>query len=160
MNINQLIQQHCQYNTKLTLVRFPSIGDYTEGKLYIDDQFFCDTLENKDRGLNQEMSELEIKKRKIYGQTCIPSGQYKVILSMSGKFKRVLPEILNVKGFSGIRMHRGNTSKDTLGCILVGEKCGNGVITKSTVTEQSLINKLTNKTIVITIKYADYGKKN
>lgn len=55
------------------------------------------------------MSEFEINRRKIYGQTCIPSGKYKIILNMSPRFKKILPRILDVKGFEGILMHAGNT---------------------------------------------------
>jgi hypothetical protein len=81
------------------------------------------------------MSEFEIRKRKIYAETCIPSGEYIVILSHSPKFKRILPEVLNVKGFEGIRFHSGNTTKDTEGCVLVGTKCCEGVIANSKKTE-------------------------
>ena len=66
---------------KLKLVRIVTWSNYTEGKLYIDGAYFCDTLEDTDRGLDQSMSEFEINRRKIYGQTCIPSGEYKVILN-------------------------------------------------------------------------------
>jgi hypothetical protein len=79
---------------KLVIKRFPSTNNFTEGKLYIDGVYFCDTLEHKDRGLNQAMSEFEIKKRKIYGQTCIPAGLYRVLLTMSPKFKKILPILL------------------------------------------------------------------
>lgn len=144
---------------EIILKRFPSTSNYTEGKLYINGAYFCDTLENKDRGLDQSMSEFEIRKRKIYAETCIPYGEYRVILSHSPKFKRILPEVLNVKGFEGIRFHSGNTTKDTEGCVLVGTKCGEGVIANSKNTEQSLIQKIKNQTLKLIIKYADYGKE-
>ena len=58
---------------------------------------------------------------KVYGKTAIPRGLYKVTTSQSYRFKRVLPEVLDVPGFTGIRVHGGNTAEDTLGCILVGQ---------------------------------------
>lgn len=146
---------------ELKLVRFPSIGDYTEGKLYIEKQYFCDTLEDQDRGLEQSMSEFEIQRRKIYGQTCIPSGEYKVILNKSPRFKKILPRILDVKGFEGVLIHSGNTVQDTEGCILVGTKLADGVLRDSRKAVESLLEKLKEeKDIKLIIKYEDYGKKN
>lgn len=71
---------------------------YTIGKMYIDGEYFCDTLEDTVRP----------KGVKIYGETAIPASTYKVVLSYSPKFKRVLPEVLSVPMFTGIRIHRGN----------------------------------------------------
>lgn len=143
---------------KLKLLRYPSVSNYTEGKLYINGVYFCDTLEDTDRGLDQSMSEFEIKRRKIYGQTCIPSGEYKVILNMSPRFKKILPRILDVKGFEGVLMHAGNTVQDSSGCILLGTKSSNGVLMNSRKSVDVLIKKLeTEKDITITIDYADYG---
>lgn len=143
---------------KLKLVRIVTWSNYTEGKLYIDGAYFCDTLEDTDRGLDQNMSEFEINRRKVYGQTCIPSGEYKVILNMSSRFKKILPRILDVKGFEGILMHAGNTVQDSSGCILLGTKCSDGVLMNSRKAVDALIKKLeTEKDITITIDYADYG---
>lgn len=83
--------------------------EYTIGKLYIDGAYFCDTLEDKVR-----------VGEKIAGKTAIPAGTYKVKMTWSPRFKRYLPEILNVPGFSGVRIHSGNTAKDTEGCLLLG----------------------------------------
>jgi len=79
------------------------------GDLFIDGEFFCHTLEDEKRadGL------------KVYGETAIPTGVYNVILTVSNRFKRLMPLLLDVKGFKGIRIHGGNTSKDTHGCPLV-----------------------------------------
>lgn len=63
---------------------------------------------------------------KVYGETAIPAGRYLLELTMSNRFKRILPAIQNVKDFEGIRIHRGNTDKDTHGCILVGNKISEG----------------------------------
>ena len=143
---------------KLKLVRIVTWSNYTEGKLYIDGAYFCDTLEDTDRGLEQNMSEFEINRRKVYGQTCIPSGEYKVILNMSPRFKKILPRILDVKGFEGILMHAGNTVQDSSGCILLGTKSSDGVLINSRKAVDALIKKLeTEKDITITIDYADYG---
>lgn len=145
----------------LQLVRNNTWKQYTEGKLYLDGVYFCDTLEDTDRGLDQSMSEFEIKRRKIYGQTCIPSGEYKVILNMSPRFKKILPRILDVKGFEGILMHAGNTVQDSSGCILLGTKSSDGVLINSRKAVNALIEKIKDqKDITIIIDYADYGKEN
>src|ERR1035437_4044741 len=78
------------------------------------------TLEDVDRGLTQEMSLDEIKKIKVFAETAIPYGVYEVILDYSDHFGRILPHILNVKGFDGVRMHKGNDAPETEGCVLVG----------------------------------------
>lgn len=93
---------------------------YTIGKMYIDGQYVCDTLEDTDRGLKKSMSLEEIKQKKVYGQTAIPEGKYQIIWSYSNKFKKNLPLLLNVPGYEGIRIHSGNTDVDTYGCILLG----------------------------------------
>ena len=94
----------------------------TLGSLFINEKFFCYTLEDVDRHLNNDQSEEYIKAHKVKDQTAIPSGNYRVILSMSNRFKRIMPEVLNVKGFQGIRLHGGNTHKDSSGCILVAKQ--------------------------------------
>lgn len=94
---------------------------YTIGKMYIDGQYVCDTLEDTDRGLKKSMSLEEIKQKKVYGQTAIPEGKYQIIWSYSNKFKKNLPLLLNVPGYEGIRIHSGNTDVDTYGCILLGQ---------------------------------------
>jgi hypothetical protein len=105
---------------KLLLQTTHSPDNPTMGHLEIDGKFFAFTIEDQDRFLTQEMPVEEINRKKVYGQTCIPSGSYKVQVSMSPRFKRQLPMVKNVKGFVGIRIHRGNIEEDTLGCILVG----------------------------------------
>lgn len=105
---------------KLTLKRFAFKDKYTIGRLYINGLYFCDTLEDKDRGLYDWLSEGYIKEIKVKHQTAIPYGIYKVLWSYSPKYRRMMPEVLNVKGFSGIRIHSGNTADDSSGCILLG----------------------------------------
>lgn len=105
---------------KIVIKRIAKKSTYTIGKMYIDNKYFCDTLEDKDRGLKDSMSVNDILRIKVKGETCIPSGTYKVDYTYSPRFKKKMPLVCNVKGFEGIRFHTGNTDKDSEGCILVG----------------------------------------
>lgn len=140
----------------ITLNRIAKRDSYTIGKLYIDGQYFCDTLEDKDRGLNQSTPLSQIYSKKVYGQTAIPTGIYKIIISYSNRFKKSMPLLLNVPGFAGIRIHTGNTSADTDGCILVGKNKAVGKVLESRDTYNKLFAKLTEaskkEVITITIK--------
>ena len=122
----------------LTLKRLNLTPNYTEGELYVNGVYFCKTLEDTNRDLNKN-GQFDNNEKKVYGETCIPYGKYKVILSYSPKFKRELPEILEVPNFQGIRIHRGNKISDTLGCILCGEKVKNGYLSNSTPYEIKLV---------------------
>ena len=94
---------------------------YTIGRMEINGKYFCDTLEDTDRGLSEEMSETEIAARKVKGATAIPTGTYRIDMqTRSPRFGRVLPRLLRVKGYAGVLIHSGNTAADTEGCILVG----------------------------------------
>ena len=107
---------------KIKVVREFFSDSETLGTMYINDKFFCYTLEDFDRKLKQS-HELEfIQSNKIAKRTAMPSGNYRVVLSVSNRFKRLMPEVLNVKGFAGIRIHGGNTHENTEGCILVAKK--------------------------------------
>jgi hypothetical protein len=117
--------------------------EYTIGSLYIDGEYFCDTLEDKDRGLTQSMSVEEIRRIKITHETAIPTGVYKVIVNFSPAKKRMLPRLLDVPAFSGILIHRGNTKHDSSGCILVGENKVKGKVINSTQYEKRLVEILT-----------------
>lgn len=125
---------------KLTLKRIALRPTYTIGRLYIDGEYFCDTCEDKVRDTNKNGVFDEGKK--VYGETAIPYGTYTIILSMSNRFKRVLPLLLDVPEFSGIRIHSGNTAKDSLGCILVGENKQVGKVLNSRKTEKKLMKVL------------------
>jgi hypothetical protein len=106
----------------LTLQREPSTPQSTPGKLYIDGVFYCYTLEDPVRERrNDDGSLIDVAAWKIPGVTAIPSGRYAVIIDQSSRFKRLMPHILDVPGFDGIRIHPGNTSADTEGCVLVGQ---------------------------------------
>ena len=122
----------------LTLKRLNLTPNYTEGELYVNGVYFCKTLEDTNRDLNKN-GQFDNNEKKVYGETCIPYGKYKVILSYSPKFKRELPEILEVPNFQGIRIHRGNKISDTLGCVLCGEKVKNGYLSNSTPYEIKLV---------------------
>lgn len=127
---------------ELKLERLYKKEEYTIGKLYIDNVYFSDTIEDKDRGLNQNMTEDQIKKIKVYGLTAIPAGRYRITLTYSPKFKRILPYVNDVKGFSGIRMHAMNTALDSLGCIGVGKNKKKGMILESRKYEQMLVERM------------------
>lgn len=114
----------------LYLQRYDFQNDRTLGRLYYQGVFVCDTLEDKYRDLATE--------KKVQNETAIPSGFYQLRLSYSPRFKRILPEILNVPQFTGIRIHNGNTPKDTSGCILVGER-DNNIIKNSRATENKVL---------------------
>lgn len=103
---------------KLRLIRGLSEQGATIGTLFVDGLFECLTLEDEVR--LDPKPETPANEAKVACKTAIPPGTYKVILSMSPKFKRILPEVLNVPGFSGIRIHKGNKPEDTEGCILLG----------------------------------------
>lgn len=134
----------------IRIKRIAKKNDYTIGKMYIDGEYYCDTLEDKDRGLKQTDS--DISKKKVYGKTAIPTGTYNVELTYSPKFKRILPLIDNVRGFSGIRIHNGNTAADTEGCILVGRNTIVGMVTHSVETLNKLMDKLNGNEIKLTIE--------
>lgn len=151
---------------KLKLKRIFKGKDYTIGKLYINNIYECDTLEDVDRGLTSNMSLEDIKTRKVYGNTAIPIGTYKINMNtISPKFKyRVwakpyngkLPRLENVIGYEGVLIHVGNKPEDTLGCILVGRNLIKGSVVNSTECFHKLMNKLLeankNEEITITIE--------
>lgn len=122
---------------------------YTIGKMYIDGKYFCDTLEDKDRGLSQSMTEEEIRKMKVHGLTAIPTGAYKVIVNYSERFGKLMPLLLDVKGYAGVRIHSGNTPSDTLGCILVGRNTAKGMVTESRKTFLRLMETLSRNNEVV-----------
>lgn len=112
---------------------------YTIGRMSLNGEYFCDTLEDTDRGLNSTMALDEILSKKRKGITAIPTGKYDVILTFSPRFKRVLPLLLSVKGYEGVRIHAGNTAEDTEGCLLVGENKEKGKVLNSRATLEKLM---------------------
>lgn len=127
---------------KLTVKRRYKGPQYTIGTLYIDGMPLCDTLEDTDRWLKQFDPLNDIKARKVYGKTAIPSGNYRVIVNRSPKFGRDLPRLLDVPGFEGVLIHAGNTPADTLGCILPGENKIMGQVLNSRYWETIILDKL------------------
>lgn len=141
---------------EITLIRFAYRSDYTIGKMYVNDAYFCDTLEDTNRDLNKN-GRFDNGETKVCGRTCIPFGHYTVDLTMSAHFKRVLPILVGVPDFAGVRIHRGNEPSDTLGCILVGENKIKGKVINSTPYEEKLVQMMKaakgrGETISITIK--------
>ena len=113
---------------------------YTIGRMEINGRYFCDTLEDADRGLSEEMSEAEIAARKVKGATAIPIGTYRIDMqTRSPRFGRVLPRLVSVKGYAGVLIHSGNTAADTEGCILVGENRERGKVLNSRATLEHLL---------------------
>lgn len=126
---------------ELTIERKYPKPTYTIGKLLVEGMPLCDVLEDKDRDLTSGMPTTEIYKRKTYGQTAIPYGRYEVRLTYSpkyatrpwaAKYKGLIPEIMEVPGFSNVRLHVGNSSADTSGCPLCGENKVVGRLVNST----------------------------
>lgn len=139
---------------------------YTIGRLFINGKYFCDTLEDTDRGLTSDMTEEEIMSIKIKGKTAIPTGTYKVTLGVRSqkftapKYKKqyefcnaYLPRLLDVPGYDGVLIHIGNTPEHTDGCLLVGENKVIGEVRNSTATFKKLYKEINqNCDITITIE--------
>jgi hypothetical protein len=106
---------------KLFVARGTKAKTHTAGKMYWNGELLCYTLEDPVR----EIKGKPVAEWKIKGETAIPEGKYRVILTKSPRFKRILPEVLNVPGYTAVRIHAGNQTKDTDGCILVGMYDGN-----------------------------------
>lgn len=146
---------------KLLLKRIAKMEKYTIGKLYVDGEYFADTLEDTDRNLTSTMSDNQISKIKVYGKTAIPTGTYKVDMNtVSPKFKNrswakpwggKIPRLEEVPGYDGVLIHPGSYPEDTLGCILVGKNTVKGMVTSSQVTFKSLMEILTKTKDEITI---------
>ncbi len=123
----------------ITIDRAWKKAGYTISRIYVNGMLFgCNALEDTDRGLRSDMPLSEIKAKKVYGQTAIPSGEYECAYTYSVRFKKMLPLLLNVKGFEGVRIHSGNSAKDTEGCILCGKNDKVGWVSDS----RFWINKL------------------
>lgn len=116
------------------VLKLKRLNKFTEGLLFIDDLLFSGTLEDRWRDLSKES--------KVPGDTCIPAGRYKVEWNYSNRFKKEMPQLLNVPHFEGIRIHAGNTAHDTEGCILLGRHIEQGVIAKSRETTEKFYSLL------------------
>ena len=100
---------------EIKVIRNILTSEYTVGELYIDGVFYCHTIEDKCR-------EIKKKEDKVYGLTAIPHGRYPVVLDFSPKYSKLMPHILDVPYFEGIRIHPGNSDEDSLGCLIVGNR--------------------------------------
>ena len=151
-----------------TLKRIARKKDYTIGRLFINGKYFCDTIEDKDRGLDQSMSLANILRLKVKGKTAIPTGTYTIVMNVvSAKFDKKplyhdfcggrVPRLVNVKGFDGILMHSGYNQNDSAGCPIVGENKVVGAVINSWGTYKRLWNILDaaaqrSETIKITVQ--------
>lgn len=115
----------------VTIKRTYNCATYCISHIYVDDVYVCDAIEDVDRMLDDSMPTLEIQAKKVYAKTAIPTGTYRLTLNVvSPSFskktyymnfcKGKLPRVLNVKGFDGILWHKGNTEKDSAGCLILG----------------------------------------
>lgn len=118
---------------KLTLKRIALRSTYTIGRLYVDGNYFCDTLEDAVRDLNKN-GKFDNGEKKVYGKTAIPYGTYEIKWTYSPRFKKYTPQLMNVPSFEGIRIHSGNSSTDTEGCLLLGENKKVGMVLNSRAT--------------------------
>lgn len=132
---------------------------YTPGTLYIDGEKFCSTLEDLDRGLTQDMTIGEIQSKKVYGETAIPKGAYRVTTKVvSPKFSKYpfymevcegrLPRLLDVPGYEGVLIHVADGwKKDKLlaGCIGIGERQSDGSLLNGKEIFRRLWNKIKNE---------------
>lgn len=118
---------------KLTLKRIALRSTYTIGKLYIDDVYFCDTIEDTVRDINKN-GKFDNVEKKVHSKTAIPYGTYEIKWTYSHRFKKYTPQLMNVPSFEGIRIHSGNTSADTEGCLILGENKQVGKVLNSRAT--------------------------
>lgn len=118
---------------KLTLKRIALRSTYTIGRLYVDGNYFCDTLEDTVRDLNKN-GKFDNGEKKVRAKTAIPYGTYEIKWTYSPRFKKYTPQLMNVPSFSGIRIHAGNTSADTEGCLLLGQNQKVGMVLNSRAT--------------------------
>ena len=118
---------------KLKLNRIALRKTYTIGKLYIDGKYFCDTLEDTVRDTNKS-GKFDNGEKKVKGKTAIPYGTYEIKWTYSPRFKKYTPQLMNVPQFEGIRIHSGNSSTDTEGCLLLGQNKKVGMVLNSRAT--------------------------
>jgi hypothetical protein len=129
---------------KIDIIRIAYRQKYTIGRMNVDGVYFCDTLE-----LPLEINGV----RNVRQKCCIPAGTYKVIMKQSARFGMKLPLLLNVPDRQGILIHAGNTSKDTAGCVLIGENKEVGKVLNSRATLTRLLDKIKyEKDLKITIE--------
>lgn len=137
---------------ELKLKRIALRDTYTIGRLYVDNHYFSDTIEDVVRDLNKDGDLNDVGEGKIYGKTAIPYGRYEITMKVqSPKYsqrasyawcKGYLPRLLNVPHFEGILMHGGNSAEDSCGCLCVGENKVKGKVINSMATLKKLVSIL------------------
>jgi len=149
---------------EVKLKRIARRETYTIGRIYVDGKYVCDSVEDRDRGLDQKLPVSVNMAKKRKGMTAIPTGRYRLTLEVQSpkysKFKSYewckgyLPRLINVPAFDGILIHAGNSAADSAGCLLVGENKVVGKVLNSMVTLKKLyaILKEAKDTIYITIE--------
>ncbi len=105
----------------LRVVRTDFTPQSTIGEFFVNGAFYCYTLEDVDRGLTCDLPLAEIKARKQFAQTAIPTGTYEVVVNWSNRFQKQMPLLLRVPGWEGVRIHSGNYPTQTEGCLLLGK---------------------------------------
>lgn len=160
---------------KIELKRIYTCPTYTIGRIYVNGEYVCDTVEDTDRGLDQSMTIAQIRKIKVYRQTAIPTGTYEVTMNVpSPKFAQYeyykkycngyLPRLLSVPGYEGILIHCGSSANSSAGCIIVGYNTIKGRVTDSKKAWEKLMKKylvpakMLGEEITITIT-SNYKKK-
>jgi len=129
---------------ELELIRSTKTNRSTIGELAVNGVFECFILEDKDRGLQQNMPVSELMEKKIRTKTAIPSGRYEMVVSFSNRFQKMLPLLLDVPVFEGIRIHPGNTDTDTEGCLLPGKSKSQDMVGSSRAAFTVLFDKIKN----------------
>lgn len=117
----------------------------TIGNLFFNGIWFCYVLEDTVRelkDLNNDGDFDDKNEGKVYGETAIPTGVYKIILNMSNRFKKLLPLLIDVKGYQGVRIHSGNTELDSLGCLILGMKTDGKKVLDSRIALDELMKRL------------------
>ncbi len=127
---------------KIRLERKYLGSEYTISHFFINRIRLCELLEDTVRDYNKDGDLLDAGEEKVFGETAIPYGIYKMDLTMSPKFKRLLPIILNVPHFTGIRIHRGRTAAHTHGCLIPGENRKKGQVLFSVKYEMLIIEAM------------------
>ncbi|ELM3650627.1 hypothetical protein RYR30_001932 [Flavobacterium psychrophilum] len=129
---------------ELILTRTQKTDSSTIGELSVNGKFECYILEDVERDV------------KVKGKTAIPKGRYEIAITYSNRFKKMLPLLLNVPNYEGIRIHTGNTASDTEGCLITGKNKGENVVSNSRLAFEPLYSKLslavTKEKVFITIK--------
>lgn len=127
---------------ELELIRKTRTKTTTTGELFINGVFECYALEDTDRELQQDMALEEIKAKKVFAQTAIPAGRYEVVITFSNRFQQYMPLLLAVPGFTGVRIHSGNTAADTEGCLLLGQTLSPDFVGNSRAAFRSFLPKI------------------